>query len=113
MKSAAAIAALAASAFALPAAAQVSMSSVYVGATVGQAEYKDACQGIAPGVSCDEKDTAWRVLAGYQINRHFAAEIAYHNLGETKASAGGASAAIGVKAFELVGIGARTTPTPA
>jgi OOP family OmpA-OmpF porin len=92
--------------FALPAAAQVGMSSVYVGATVGQSEYKDACGNIAAGVSCDEKDTAWRILAGYQINRNFAAEIGYHDLGESKASFGSTSGSIKVKAVELVGIGA-------
>jgi len=107
MKSAAiAVAALAASAFALPAAAQMSMASGYVGATFGQAEYKDACGSVIAGGSCDEKDTAWRVLAGMQINRNFAAEIGYHNLGEITATAGASRANLQVDVFELVGIGA-------
>jgi OmpA-OmpF porin, OOP family len=106
MKSAAAVSVLALSAFALPAAAQVSMSSVYVGASVGQSKFKDACSGASGAVSCDDTDTAWRLLAGYQINRNFAAEIGYHDLGEVNASAGPASASIKAKAFELVGIGA-------
>lgn len=101
MKSAAvAVAALAASVFALPAAAQMSMASAYIGATVGQAEYKSACENTVG--SCDEKDTAWRVLAGMQINRNFAAEIGYHNLGEAKAT----GSSLKVNVFELVGIGA-------
>jgi OmpA-OmpF porin, OOP family len=83
--------------FAGSAAAQ-SLSSVYIGGTVGQAELKDACQGLA---SCDEKDTAWRILGGYQFNRNFAAEIGYHNLGEASAPAGATKGNV----WELVGIG--------
>ncbi|HEY5897364.1 MAG TPA: outer membrane beta-barrel protein [Burkholderiales bacterium] len=93
-------------ALALPAGAQgLNMSAFYVGATLGQSEFKDSCDGIGAGVSCDEKDTAWRLLGGYQFNRNFAAELGYHNFGETKASAGGISASIKSKAWELVGIG--------
>jgi OmpA-OmpF porin, OOP family len=103
MKSAVIAIALGASVFALPAAAQVNMSSVYVGATVGQAEFKDACSGVS--VSCDDKDTAWRLLAGYQINRNFAVEVGYHDLGEAKASAGGVNASIKATAWELLGVG--------
>ena len=80
------------------AAQQPSMSSFYIGGTIGQAEYKDGCSGIA---DCDEKDTAWRILGGYQFNRYFAAELGYHDLGE--ASAPGAS--VEGTAWELVGIG--------
>ena len=50
----------------------------YAGASVGQSKLKDACSGIG---SCDDKDTAWRILGGYQINRNFAAELGYHDLG--------------------------------
>ena len=77
------------------AAQQPSLSSVYVGGTIGQAEYKDGGGG-------DDKDTAWRILGGYQFNRHFAAELGYHNLGEASAAAG----ALEGTAWELVGIGA-------
>jgi OmpA-OmpF porin, OOP family len=80
-------------------AAQPSLSSVYVGGTIGQAEYKDGCAGLS---DCDEKDTAWRILGGYQFNRYFAAELGYHDLGEASASAG----AVEGTAWELVGIGA-------
>jgi OOP family OmpA-OmpF porin len=80
------------------AAQQPSLSSVYIGGTIGQAEYKDGCSGIA---DCDEKDTAWRILGGYQFNRYFAAELGYHNLGEASAPAG----AVEGTAWELVGIG--------
>ena len=75
------------------------LSSVYIGGTLGQSEYKDGCTGVA---SCDEKDTAWRLLAGYQFNRYFAAELGYHDLGSV--SAPGAS--VDGTAWELVGLGA-------
>ena len=106
MKSAIAVFAVTASAFALPAAAQMNMSAFYVGGSIGQSKFKDSCAGIGgAGVSCDDKDTAWRILGGYQFNRNFAAELGYHNLGETKASAPGVDAKIKATAWELVGVG--------
>jgi OOP family OmpA-OmpF porin len=96
---------LTAAAFALPAAAQMNTSAFYVGATVGQSKFKDSCTGLPAGVSCDEKDTAWRILGGYQINRNFAAELGYHNFGETKASGGGVTASVKASVWELVGVG--------
>src|SRR5262245_29045744 len=93
---------LGAAAFALAgsaAAQQPSLSSVYVGGSLGQAEYKDGCAGVA---NCDEKDTAWRIFGGYQFNRYFAAELGYHDLGEASAPAGALEGTV----WELVGIGA-------
>jgi OOP family OmpA-OmpF porin len=103
MRSILAVITLGASAFALPAAAQMNMSSFYVGATFGQSDF-GSCEAPA-GVSCDTKDTAWRALAGYQFNRNFAAEIGYHNLGEVKFSGAGLDATTKVNAWELVGVG--------
>jgi OOP family OmpA-OmpF porin len=42
----------------------------YVGGAFGQAD-------IGP-----DTDTSWKIFGGYDINRHFAAEIAYSDLGE-------------------------------
>jgi OOP family OmpA-OmpF porin len=77
----------------------------YVGGTIGQSKVKDNsfCAGAT---SCDTKDTAWRVLGGYQINRNFSAEVGYHNLGESKASNATASVNFKANVWELVGIGA-------
>jgi len=93
MKSAAVmVVGLTAAVFTLPAAAQMTndSSAFYVGGSVGQSKIKD-CPG------CDDKDTAWRLLGGYQFNRNFSAEVGYHNLGDF----GGAKA----NAWELVGVG--------
>jgi len=75
----------------------------YVGITLGQSDFKNIdCSGF----SCDKKDTAVRILGGYQINRNFAAELGYHDLGKLTASAPGASVEVKANAWELVGIGA-------
>ena len=78
--------------FADSAAAQSNPGSWYLGGTLGQSKFKEG----------DDKDTAWRLLGGYQFNRYFSAEIAYHNLGEVSLAAGTTKG----NAWELVGIGA-------
>jgi OmpA-OmpF porin, OOP family len=70
----------------------------YIGASFGQSQFSDACNTIP---SCDDKDTAFRVLGGYQINRTFAAELGYHDLGEASASGQSYKG----NAWELVGVG--------
>ena len=88
MKSVLAFLAISASLFALPATAQVNMSSVYLGASVGSAERKDACGSVLAGGSCDEKDTAWRLFGGYQITPHFAVEGGAFSLGHVADASG-------------------------
>ena len=56
-------------------------------------------------MSCDDKDTAWKILGGYQFNRHFAVELGYTDLGEASASGFGVNAAIEATAFEVVAVG--------
>lgn len=89
----------AAMALALPAAAQMSMNSVYVGGALGQSKFKDACNGVA---NCDDKDTSWGLFAGYQFNKNLAAELGYHDLG----SASDPTGSVDGTAWELVGVGA-------
>src|SRR2546423_13418675 len=93
-----AITALSAAVFAAPAMAQMrmpSMSSAYIGASIGQSKIKDACNG------CDDKDTAFKLFGGYQFNRTFAAELGYNMLG--KAEGGGRS--IKATAWDLSALG--------
>jgi OOP family OmpA-OmpF porin len=80
--------------FAGSAAAQSSPGAWYLGGTLGQSKFKDGGD--------DNKDTAWRILGGYQFNRYFSAELGYHNLGEVSAAAGTTKG----NAWELVGVGA-------
>jgi OOP family OmpA-OmpF porin len=80
----------------------------YVGGSIGQSRAQDSCDDVT-AFSCDDKDTAWKLLAGYQFNRHFAAEFGYTELGEF--TIGGALSGVNVTgtieaaAFELVGVG--------
>lgn len=83
--------ALATSAFAVPASAQLNMSSVYVGGSLGRSNFKTP----------SETDTAWRLFGGYQFHRNFAAELGYHDLGEVNFVGGNRNA----KAWEFVGVG--------
>jgi len=91
MKAAVVTFALATTAFALPAAAQLNASSVYIGASAGRANYR------APS----ETDMAWRFFGGYQFHRNFAVEAGYHNLGEVNFVQGDRSSQV----FELTGVG--------
>jgi OOP family OmpA-OmpF porin len=79
----------------------------YAGVHLGQAKAKSSCDDFSgiPGVSCDDKDTSWKILGGYQVNRNFAAELAYSDFGEIKASGPGGTATAKSQAFELVGVG--------
>lgn len=76
----------------------------YAGGSLGQSEAKDTdCS--PPLTSCDDKDTAWKIFGGYQINRNFAVELGYTNLGEFSASGPGVNASIESKAWEVMGVG--------
>jgi OOP family OmpA-OmpF porin len=98
--------AIAAAGLALPASAQMSTpswSSVYLGASLGSADLDADCGGV---VSCDTKDSSWRVFAGYQFNRHFAAELGYANLGEANFDFGpGDRITAEATAFDLSAVG--------
>jgi len=85
------VAVLAATTFALPAAAQLAASSVYIGAGAGRADHKTP----------DEKSTAWRIFGGYQFHPNFAAEVGYHHLGDV--TRGGVDT--DARAWELTGLG--------
>jgi OOP family OmpA-OmpF porin len=100
-----AVAALGAAAFSLPATAQMSMSSAYIGGGIGQSKFKDACSGSFTGVSCDDKDTAFKIFGGYQFNKNIAAEVGYTDLGKAKASGAGVTAEQKATAWELSALG--------
>jgi OOP family OmpA-OmpF porin len=77
----------------------------YLGGSFGQSEVD--IENCGAGVACDEKDTAWRILGGYQINRNFAVELGFHQFGDASATAPGIGQLdFEANAFELVGLGA-------
>jgi OOP family OmpA-OmpF porin len=85
----------------------------YAGVSFGQSDANIDCVGTT---SCDNKDTAWKIFGGYQINRNFAVEFGYADLGEATASVPSfffpglgvvpaSNLSIETTVFELVGIG--------
>ena len=91
-----AISALSAAVFAAPAMAQMrmpSMSSAYIGGSLGQSKFKVDCGG------CDTKDTAFRLFGGYQFNRTIAAELGYTDFGKL-----GGTGGLEANAWDLSGV---------
>lgn len=82
-------------------------TNIYVGGHIGQSAYRKSCDNIP--VDCDDKDTGWKLLAGYQFHKNIAVEAGYFDLGKASASGlvGGlpVSADARVRGFELVGVG--------
>lgn len=101
-----AIVGVAAAALALPAAAQMrapSLSSAYVGASIGQGKQKFDCEGAT---TCDTKDTAWRVFGGWKFHPNFSAELGYANLGTAKVGDATGSDDVESTAWDLSALGA-------
>jgi OOP family OmpA-OmpF porin len=82
----------------------------YVGGSIGQSKMEGGpCKPtLASGffTSCDSTSTAWKALAGYQINRNFAVEAGYGEIGRLSTSGPFGSVDIKITAWEAVGIGA-------
>ena len=74
----------------------------YIGGSFGQSSAD--CEA-GPGASCDDKDTSWKVFGGYQINRNFAVELGYANLGELTITSGPNRLTAESTAWDLVGVG--------
>lgn len=107
-RSALAVLALAAGAsLATPAAAQdLSSNRFYVGATVGQTTASDGCSGIIlPGITCNDSDTAWRILGGYRLDPNISLELGYQDLGQVRATGFGVNGDVTANVWELVAVG--------
>lgn len=90
------------------AAPQMPESGFYLGAGIGHATAKDWCHepALAAGAArCDDKDTAWKVLAGYQFNRYLAVEGGYSALGKFQALVAGAQTDMKATAYEATALG--------
>ena len=76
----------------------------YVSAGFGKSRTGEGCFGV-----CDVRDRSWNASAGYQFNRHLAAEIGYVDFGEWTVSGTVAgvptSVLIKSKAIELLAVG--------
>jgi OOP family OmpA-OmpF porin len=56
-------------------------------------------------VSCDDEDTAWKILGGYQFNKNFAVEFGYTDLVEVSGGGAVGNFSTEATAFELVAVG--------
>ena len=105
-RSAIAFLALAAGTSVAPPAAAQDLHRFYAGASIGQTTASDGCSGIIlPGITCNDSDTAWRILGGYQIDRNFAVELGYHDFGKVKAAGFGVNGEVTANVWELVAVG--------
>jgi len=105
VKAVIAVLGLAGAAFAFPAAAQMrspSLSSAYVGASLGQSKFKFDCGGLP---TCDQTDTALRLFLGYQFTPNIAAEIGYADLGKSKLGLGAFNGEVKATAWDLSAVG--------
>jgi OOP family OmpA-OmpF porin len=96
---------LAAAAFMLPASAQTGGSgapSFHAGVNVGQSKVNLDCDGS--GLACDDSDTAFKLYAGYQLNRNLAAELGYADLGKATLTGPGGRDEIASTAWDLTGL---------
>lgn len=79
---------------AIPAAATAQDKGFYIGGSFGQSKLADVCDdlnALAASVSgtissCDDKDSAWKIFAGYRLNRNLAFEGTYIDFGELSAT---------------------------
>jgi OOP family OmpA-OmpF porin len=80
----------------------------YAGGSIGQAKTADWCTGAPSTVSCDDKDTAWKIFGGYQFHPNFAVELGYADLGSVKASGSDAGVTFDITgkqtAWDLTGV---------
>lgn len=73
----------------------------YVGAGVGQSDFRDACDGLADiGLSCDDTDTGWKLFGGFQFTPNWGVEAFYADLGEASVS----GTVLGLPAAEKVSV---------
>jgi OmpA-OmpF porin, OOP family len=62
----------------------------YVGVSVGQSTFKDACTGLDPSTgfvgACKDTDTAFKIYGGAHLTKNWGGEIAYVDFGKSTAT---------------------------
>jgi len=90
--------------FAAAAAAGPAMADdkgIYLGGSVGYAQYKDGCDAVVAATGCQDHDEAWRAFAGYRFSRNMAAELGFANLGKLTADASGQRVEVERRTWDL------------
>src|SRR5262245_59987687 len=82
-----------AAALAAAGAAMAQETGFYVGASLGQASYREAVKdfdrvsGVPGAFNCmNKEDTAGKLFGGWRFHRNFAAELTYYDYGEARES---------------------------
>lgn len=80
-------------------------AQVYVGGSLGQAKSSVDCKDAS---KCDKISSTYKVFGGYNIDKNFAVEASYSNLGKlkavTKEGSLTANHEVKAKSFELAGV---------
>jgi OOP family OmpA-OmpF porin len=79
-------------------------SGYYAGVSFGTSAV-NACGIVPPGLSCDDKDSTFKIFGGYQMSRNFAVELGYADLGKVTASGPGESRELSSTAWEIMAVG--------
>ncbi len=73
----------------------------YAGGSLGQAKFTEWCVPAPTVLTCDDKDSAWKLFGGYRFNRNFALEASSIDWGE----ASGTVSAVGRVSAEQSSMG--------
>lgn len=83
------------------------ISGPYVGGTLGFAYNRTGCVGFISGGgrACDPRDPSFSGFAGWQVNRYFAGEVQYRDLGRVRSSGGGSTFSTHTTALDASALG--------
>lgn len=85
---------------ALSGTANAQITGTYVGASIGQSRYSDACPRL-PAAGCNDSDLGFKFFSGLQFGRVLGAELAMVDLGNIAGAGGAGYSALGL---EVVGL---------
>lgn len=74
-------------------------NAYYAGASIGQSTAD--VEETTDVVVTDDKDTAWKLFAGYEVNKNLTVEVAYHDLGAVTAEVTGTAVDVDINGFSL------------
>lgn len=77
--------------------------SLYLGASLGQTRVD--FENVSGVDINDDKDTSWKVYAGYNLNEYVAFELAYHDFGKSEATISNVNVDIDADGYSLSALG--------
>lgn len=87
------------------------MAQGYATFATGQSQHVDGCSGVSSSWSCDESDTAFKLVGGYTFAEGLGLELGFLDFGRNKLSGFGAAASVQVSAL-TVGVALKGNFTP-